>query len=174
MEHGASSTRLRAVHSGGQTGVDRAGLDVAMQLGLETGGFCPKGRTAEDGTIPAIYPLTELNTSKYPLRTRLNIESTDGTLVLHNGNMGPGTKLTIRIAKELGKPLLIVNTTESPPSKEFAQWLDDNKIEKLNVAGPRASEKNPRMYEEAMHVFRELCLAAIDLSTPPRDASESD
>jgi len=50
---------LKKVISGGQTGVDRAALDAAMKLGIEVGGWCPKGRRALDGLIPVKYPLTE-------------------------------------------------------------------------------------------------------------------
>lgn len=161
MNHRTSSTPLRAVHSGGQTGVDRAALDVARQLGLELGGFCPKGRLAEDGIIPETYPLTEIESKDYRARTRRNIVSTDGTLVLHNGKISPGTKLTITVAEKLGKPLLVIDTTKPPSAVEFARWLDRNEIEKLNVAGPRES-KNPGIHESAMRVFRELCSALID------------
>lgn len=38
--------------SGGQTGVDRAGLEAAIAIGLPYGGWVPKGRIAEDGTVP--------------------------------------------------------------------------------------------------------------------------
>ena len=66
--------------SGGQTGVDRAALDVALALGLPVGGGCPKGRRAEDGRIPDRYPLVETPERNYPARTRRNIEESDGTL----------------------------------------------------------------------------------------------
>jgi len=54
---------IEQVVSGGQTGADRAGLDAAMALGIPVGGWCPRGRRAEDGPIPAIYPLTETSLS---------------------------------------------------------------------------------------------------------------
>ena len=70
---------LRRIISGGQTGADRAGLDFAIHVGLEHGGYVPKGRKAEDGKIAERYNLVELSTSSYPARSRRNIEESDGT-----------------------------------------------------------------------------------------------
>lgn len=168
-----SSTHLRAVHSGGQTGVDRAGLDVAMNLGLDVGGFCPKGRLATDGAIPDKYPLTEIASKDYRERTRLNVASTDGTLVLHSGKPGPGTKLTIKTAQQLNKPLLVIDMTDPPAPNDFAQWLDTHKIEKLNVAGPRESETNPDIYAHATKILEQLCRAAIDAPAAPNSIPAS-
>ncbi len=88
---------LRIV-SGGQTGVDRAALDVALDMGLRIGGFIPKGRRAEDGRLPDRYPLTEMGTRDYEPRTRKNVATSDATLVLYHGTVTPGTGLTVRIA----------------------------------------------------------------------------
>src|SRR5438552_18876277 len=86
------------IHSGGQTGVDRAALDVALELGLPCGGWCPKGRRAEDGPIPARYPLIETSSPFYPQRTKRNVLDSDGTLILTFGCPTGGTALTIRTA----------------------------------------------------------------------------
>jgi hypothetical protein len=59
--------------SGGQTGVDRAALDVALELELPCGGWCPKGRRAEDGRIPDRYPMEEASSPDYRVRTELNV-----------------------------------------------------------------------------------------------------
>ncbi len=80
--------------SGGQTGVDRAALDVALELGILCGGWCPKGRKAEDGPIDPHYPLKETNSPNYPLRTEKNIRESDGTLILTKGPVNGGTSLT--------------------------------------------------------------------------------
>ena len=76
------SSTLRRIVSGGQTGVDRAALDVGLAWGLPIGGWCPRGRTAEDGPIPARYPLRETESAKYDVRTRRNVRDSDGTLIL--------------------------------------------------------------------------------------------
>jgi predicted Rossmann-fold nucleotide-binding protein len=73
---------IKRIISGGQTGVDRAALDVALELGIPCGGWCPKGRLAEDGSIDLRYPLKETNSSEYRERTEKNVEDSDGTLIL--------------------------------------------------------------------------------------------
>src|SRR5437870_6380616 len=94
---------LTKIISGGQTGVDRAALDVALELGLPCGGWCPKGRRAEDGPIPARYPLAETPWSGYPQRTLWNVRDSDGTLILVDGEPDRGTQLTIELAKRKKK-----------------------------------------------------------------------
>src|SRR3954465_12097951 len=95
--------------SGGQTGVDRAALDVAMEVGIECGGFCPKGRRSEDGIIPAKYPLTETGTDQYPERTELNVKISDATLVLIDRAQDKGTALSISLCKLHHKPHRVVD-----------------------------------------------------------------
>ena len=72
-EQVAGEVKLQKIISGGQTGVDRAALDVGLKLGIPIGGYCPKGRRSEDGTIPAQYPMTETSTSNYGIRTEGNV-----------------------------------------------------------------------------------------------------
>jgi len=86
--------KLCKLISGGQTGVDRAALDVALALGLAVDGWCPKDRRAEDGVIPARYPLVETPERNYQVRTRRNVEDADGTLILNLGKLDGGTALT--------------------------------------------------------------------------------
>jgi Circularly permutated YpsA SLOG family len=131
---------LLKVISGGQTGVDRAALDVAMQLGIPCGGWCPRGRRAEDGTIPAKYPLVETPDTRYPQRTEWNLRDADGTLVLHAGEPRGGTALTLRLAVEGGKPLLRVDLDAAPDAGGVADWIASRGIRVLNVAGPREGE----------------------------------
>jgi hypothetical protein len=98
---------LRKIISGGQTGADRAGLDFAIETGLEHGGYVPRGRKAEDGRIDDKYHLVELSTNSYPARTRRNIEESDGTVIFSLERLlSGGTKLTQDYANKLGKPLL--------------------------------------------------------------------
>jgi predicted Rossmann-fold nucleotide-binding protein len=67
--------------SGGQTGADRAGLDVAIELGISHGGWVPQGRLAEDGEVPALYNLRETRTRNCLERTKLNVRDSDGTVI---------------------------------------------------------------------------------------------
>jgi hypothetical protein len=141
------------VISGGQTGVDRAALDVALELGIECGGFCPKGRRAEDGAIPDRYPLRELATRSYPARTERNIREADATLILHRGAPGGGTALTQRLARTLGRPLLLVDLSLPVEAAAIPDFLRASRISTLNVAGPRESEA-PGIHDQAAAVLR--------------------
>ena len=136
---GARPSLLKVV-SGGQTGVDRAALDAAMQLGIPCGGWCPRGRRAEDGTIPPTYPLIETPDTRYPQRTEWNVRDSDGTLVLYAGKPGGGTALTLRIAARLGKPLVRMDLDAAPDAGGVAYWIASRGIRILNVAGPREGE----------------------------------
>ena len=90
---GERKVKVRKIISGGQTGVDRAALDVGLELGIPIGGYCPKGRRSEDGTIPAQYPMIETSTANYGIRTEKNVIESDGTLVLNVGQVSSGTAL---------------------------------------------------------------------------------
>ena len=133
-------TPIRRIVSGGQTGVDRAALDVALELGLERGGWCPRGRRAEDGPIPARYPLRETASREYPVRTEWNVRDSDATPLLHEGRKGRGTALTARCARTLVRPLMEVDLRRPPPAGAVREWLAAHGVRTLNVAGPRESE----------------------------------
>ena len=157
---GLSTVKLRRLISGGQTGVDRAALDVALALGLEVGGWCPKGRRAEDGRIPDRYPLTETAERNYQTRTRRNIEDADGTLILNLGPLDGSTALTADLARQIGKPCLVVALEAGIEPAVFQDWLAANSITVLNVAGPRES-KRPGVYAAAVGCLEVLLRMAI-------------
>src|SRR5215831_2415342 len=121
--------------SGGQTGVDRAALDVALELGIACGGFCPKGRKSEDGVIPEKYPLTETSTDDYPERTELNVRTGDGTLILIDKDADKGTSLTMVLCKLYSKPCMIVDLSEKDHAENIFQWMKENNVHVLNIAG---------------------------------------
>ncbi len=126
--------------SGGQTGVDRGALDAALDLGVEVGGWCPHGRRAEDGKIPEKYAfLVETPQPAYLQRTEWNARDADATLILHAGEMGPGTKATIRLCTRRHKAHLVVDMRDKRLVRETVDFLAANMVNVLNVAGPRES-----------------------------------
>lgn len=147
--------RKIAVISGGQSGVDRAALDAALQLGLEIGGWCPKGRRAEDGPIDGKYPLQETPSRSYPLRTERNVLTAEGTLILSEGRLTGGTALTVKLARRHQKPFWVLDLLATPDVKRVQAWLRDHAITVLNVAGPRESER-PGIYHRSLLFLMEL------------------
>jgi hypothetical protein len=146
---------VEKVVSGGQTGVDRAALDAARELGIPFGGWCPKGRLAEDGTVPECYALKETPTAEYAQRTEWNVRDSDATLVLTHGRPSEGTAFTIEVARRLGKPCLVLNLSDRPNPLIAQQWLTEQSIRILNVAGPRES-KCPSIYHQAVQFLRKV------------------
>jgi hypothetical protein len=144
--------------SGGQTGVDRAALDVALSLGIPRGGWCPRGRRAEDGAIPAQYPLMETPTDDYPERTERNVCDSDGTLVLTRGVPDRGTALTVRLANRHKKLLYVVDLAAQAPDEaaRVRTWLAQQAIDVLNVAGPRESSQAGIHAEASTFLFAVL------------------
>jgi len=143
------------VISGGQTGVDRSALDVALELGVPVGGWCPKGRKAEDGSLAARYPLTETPSKQYRQRTEWNVRDSDGTLVLTRGAPAEGTAYTIEVARKVGKPCLVVDLNEEPSESAVQAWAEEHEVRVLNVAGPRES-KCPGIYAQAAQFLRTI------------------
>jgi hypothetical protein len=153
---------MKKVISGGQTGVDRAGLDAAMEAGIQVGGYCPRDRRAEDGRIPEIYPLQELEEREFHYRTEKNVIESDGTLILNKGDLTEGTGLTYDYAVQHGKPVLIVqlDSEQLIAATDVVRWINGQQIITLNVAGPRESKFPEGIYLEAFEylkrVFEEL------------------
>jgi hypothetical protein len=150
---------IRKVVSGGQTGVDRAALDSALDADIEVGGWCPRGRRAEDGAVPDRYPLDETPAPEYAQRTAWNVRDSDGTLVITDDEPAGGTARTIEEARERGRPLLHVRTATSDAVPRIVQWVEDHDVEVLNVAGPRASEADG-IYERARAILDPLLVTA--------------
>jgi len=151
--------RSVTIYSGGQAGVDRGALDAAIELGNPCGGWCPKGRAAEDGPIPLRYPLSETD-GGYAARTRRNVEQSDGTLILHRGTLSEGTLLTLELCWELAKPVCLVDAEASSPARAASlarQFVENHGIERLNVAGPRESHWT-HAHEYAFDAVHELIL----------------
>jgi len=147
--------------SGGQTGVDRGALDAALDSGWSCGGWCPAGRAAEDGPIPQRYPLQSTSEPDPSVRTRRNVEDSDGTLILCVAEPTGGTALTAATCRQLGRPCLIIDAGRLNAEDAAAQarrFLTRHGVRVLNVAGPRESGW-PGGHEYARKVIRALLTA---------------
>jgi Circularly permutated YpsA SLOG family len=146
---------VEKIVSGGQTGVDRAALDVALELKIPCGGWCPAGRRAEDGPVPAHYPLVEAPSVDYRQRTEWNVRDSDGTLVLTRGRPTGGTRFTLRMALRWHKPRLVVDLNKDVDIAAIKEWIAKNQILILNVAGSREGEM-PGIATHAATILRQL------------------
>jgi hypothetical protein len=162
-----SMNLLKKIISGGQTGSDRAALDIAIKIGIKHGGWCPKGRSAEDGVIAKKYHLIETISENTEQRTKKNIETSDATLVFVPQlplEITDGTKLTIEYAQALLKPLFIVDLSNCKKiNEEFYSWLKENNISILNIAGPRESNAEG-IYRKTYDKFGEMIHFAITMT----------
>ena len=130
--------------AGGQIGVDRAALEWALANGIPHGGWCPKGRKAEDGVIPPQFQLRETGSDNYSIRTRRNVRDSGGTVIFsERAELTGGTKETAAFAKAIGKPLLqLVSSADiNESATQLHSFLKEHGIVVLNVAGPRALEE---------------------------------
>ena len=129
---------LQRIISGGQTGIDQLGLQVAKALGIPTGGMAPKGYLTETGPDPVLraYGLTEHESAEYPPRTRANIVNSDGTVVF--GKLTGGTKLTVSTCEKEKRPYIT-----NPTTGQLQVWIIEKNIRTLNVAGSRGSKLKP-------------------------------
>lgn len=139
---------VEKIVSGGQTGVDRAALDAAMMLGFPIGGWCPKGRRAEDGKISARYKLQETEAIDYRVRTGWNVRDSDATLILFTGKLSGGTKITLKFTKEQNKPCFTCNLDDENGLPNVVNWIFETRPKVLNIAGPRESGR-PGIHEQA-------------------------
>ncbi len=148
--------------SGGQTGVDRGALDAALEAGIDCGGTCPAGRKAEDGVIPVVYPLTELDSQIYSERTRQNVIDGDATLIVHFGRLEGGTDFTRQCCVTEDKPYLVIDAShdgKAEVAQKILEFIWQHEVQVLNVAGPRAS-KIPAAQETTKQVLT-LVLAQL-------------
>lgn len=154
-----SSMALRRIISGGQTGADHAALDVAIKLDIPHGGWIPKGRLTEDGALPDKYHFTEMPTASYPKRTEQNVIDSDGTVIFSYGRLTGGSALTHKMAVKHNRHWLHVDLdkqTRFQTAQRINDWIRQNNIEVLNVAGSRAS-KSPAIYDAVFGILEAVC-----------------
>lgn len=129
--------------SGGQTGADRAALDWALHHGVKHGGWCPRGRLAEDGPLPPRYLLQETPTSDYAQRTEWNVRDSDGTVIFSRSRvLRGGSRFTLDLAHLHRKPCLqLCGRVPQRAAHKLVEFIQQHAIHVLNVAGPRASQE---------------------------------
>jgi hypothetical protein len=168
---------IERIISGGQTGVDRAALDAALELGILCGGWCPPDCLAEDGVIAECYGLNPTLNNVSPdtpdvpnsQRTEWNVRDSDGTLVLTRGGSDRGTEITRWFAERLRRPCEIIDLNNPQPLAVLRAWVTRNNIRILNVAGPRESSQ-PGIYAQALPLLRALFTAVgVASDTTPDD-----
>jgi hypothetical protein len=140
--------KIQKIISGGQTGADRAGLDAAIEISIPYGGWLPKGRKAEDGTVPDKYSaMQEMTRGGYPKRTEKNVIDSDGTVIFTYGKLSTGSALTAKFARQYNRPYLHIDLEKKhDPISIIKDWIIDWDIKVLNVAG-RSASKAPKIYE---------------------------
>ena len=151
---------LKKIISGGQTGADQAGLDAAIKHNIPHGGAIPKGRLTEDGVLPEKYLLEEMATDSYPKRTEKNVVDSDGTVIITHGKLTGGSLLTQKKAIEQNKPVLHLDMLDHNIEGATAllqQFIKENSIQVLNVAGSRAS-KDKQIYDATFSVTERILL----------------
>lgn len=131
---------VEKVISGGQTGADQAGLRAAKRLGLQTGGWIPKGCPTDDGPRPIlvkIFGMCEHTSALYPPRTFANVRDSDGTMRFASDWHSSGERCTKKAIDQYRRPYFDVDVNDPPPVEEARRWLEENNIRVLNVAGNR-------------------------------------
>ena len=149
---------LTKIVSGGQTGADRAALDFAIERGIPHGGWCPKGRKAEDGRIPLGYQLQESSRADYLQRTEMNVRESDGTVILTmKPKLSGGSRRTAQFVSSHRKPLTFLSATLGPKrcATLLAEFIQQYGFRTLNVAGSRAS-KEPEVAAFVLAVLNHL------------------
>jgi len=154
------------IYSGGQTGVDRAALDIALELGIPIGGHLPRGRKDENGDVlpeDKYANMQESDTDDVNVRTELNVQNSDATLIFSCGRLLGGSAYTERMARKHGKPCLHVDFDTHNANQAvllIKRWLSETQPWVLNIAGPRAS-RDPEIYSKAKCVLAEA-LASVE------------
>jgi hypothetical protein len=155
---------IKKIISGGQTGADRAALDVALKFGIPHGGWIPKGRKTEKGPLPEMYRLKEMPTDSYEARTEKNVQDSDGTLIIARGKLTGGTDYTRHMTLKHKKQLLGIDLNligHYDAASLAASWIKLQKVYVLNVAGPKASE-DIQIYSDVVIILEQIVKILTD------------
>ena len=148
---------ISKIISGGQTGADRAALDYAIRKNIPYGGWLPRGRKTEDGTLDLKYQLREMPTGEYSQRTLQNVLDSDGTVIVSHGILTGGSALTREFARQYSKPWIHLDLAElsrDEAVQRLSSWISRHEIKTLNVAGPKAG-KDPAIYQATVRLLED-------------------
>jgi len=150
---------LIKIISGGQTGADRAGLIAARNFNIDTGGWMPKGYKAHDGYHPEfsqLYNIKEHSSPQYPPRTALNVKESDGTIQFASNFNSPGELLTSKMIIQYNKPRMLINiNTKLTKPDDVINWIIENKIKTLNIAG-NSERTSPGIQDYVIEFLSEM------------------
>ncbi len=165
---------VRKIISGGRSGVERAALDLAIQLGISHGGWVPHGRMVDDGRLASRYRLSETALTDGLVSDEANLKMSDGLLLLSRGPLtGPATEVLAK-AQDGQHPYLLIDLdrhTRFQSSLLINAWLKSEQIEVLYITGPTENEDH-RIYLETIECFRTAWWALM-MAEPvaPRDTN---
>lgn len=162
--------KVKKIISGGQTGVDQAALDAAINCGIAYGGWLPGGRKTEAGPLSSKYIMDEMVSSAYPDRTRKNVEAADATVIISKGLLSGGSMLTHTLAVSLDKPCLhidLLGCDVVQRARAAAGWIEDNSFATVNFAGPRLSS-DTSIYASAYELIVKIIENTASLNTSER------
>jgi hypothetical protein len=149
---------LKKIVSGFQTGADIGGIDAAILCGFPYDGCVPKGRRTETGPLDEKYHVQEMPTNSYPMRTEQNIIDSDGTVIFTHGKLSGGSDLTRKLAIKNEKPWMHLDMLKYSTGSAvsiLSEWIDQNGIEVLNIAG-RSASKDAEIYSKTFAVVEGL------------------
>jgi len=157
---------IKKIISGGQTGADRGGLDAAIALEIPHGGYCPRGRRAEDGCIPDKYEQVESYSTNYAVRTEQNIKESDCTIIFCYGYPTGGSLKTVQFAQIHQKPYLTIDLSQNEKqiTSTIQNWLKKltKKTITINIAGSRASNNQQNIQEQTNNILQKTILNMLD------------
>lgn len=160
---------LNKIISGGQTGADLGALLAAEEHKINTGGWMPKGFMAQNGKHPDYaerFGMKEHPSPRYPPRTALNVKESDGTLRIAANFNSAGEVLTLQMIEQYKKPYLDVDALiDDVKPNDVADWIEQNKIQTLNVAG-NSERSAPGIGEFTIAFLDEVFNVLESRSTP--------
>jgi hypothetical protein len=167
---------IKKIISGGQTGVDRAALDVAIKLAIPHGGWIPQGRLTENGPLPPEYRLQETLSTSYADRTEKNVLAADATLIISRGPLTGGSEYTREMAVRHNRLWLHIDLERIAAfqaATTINDWIAKQEIATLNVAGPRAS-KDPKIYKDTFNIMESVYyLGLVQGNLPAAEAGQA-